>query len=872
MTQKTEEPRLSRFSRWLIRRIFKDEGEAKLGDFMEIYSIFAEEKGRLQAKLRFWWYLIRSIPKYFKDSLHMGGNMFKNYIKIAFRNLRRNKGYSTINITGLIVGIVCFVLMFLYVRFELSFDHFHINSDQIYRFYKKRQAEGTAYLGNPYFTTTPAPLAPALKDEFPEVVNATRISSLYNTLLIHQKYKFYENGLWADNQFLQIFSFPLRQGNPEEVLAKPHSMVVTERLAERFFGSKDPTGEIITFHYGLHKINFQVTGILKNIPANSHLHFDFLASFINLKDMRRNGLENWYSSSDTTYIQLQHGYDYKALENKLPVFLNKYAPERYAKYAGFLQPLKKIHLHSFFNFDIAATNDINNIYIFTAIALIILIIACINYMNLATARSFQRAKEVGMRKVMGAARQQIIRQFLGEAVFLSGLALFGALVLVKFILPLFNSFTQQNLQLNILKNPGIIFVLFAIVILVGHISGSYPAVFLSSVRPIKVLKKEALGSSKGAFMRNILVIFQFSASIILIVCTIVVYGQLKFIKNKDMGFSRDNIVTVRIRDFVISKNIENLKNTLLEHPNVKNISTSESLPLHITNRSSDVKAIDESKQEVNIPLYYSSVDFDYLDTFDIKLLLGRNFAQEFSMDKEQSLILNETAVSHLRWENPIGKRIQLQGKDFAVIGVVKDFHYQPMHLPIEPMALYMEEGFRHSELAVRMSPDNIPQTIAFLKKTYEQYQPLHPFEFTFLDDSFNRIYQREQIFGSIFRIFSFLAIFIACLGLYGLASFTAERRTKEIGIRKVLGASISGIFMYFSLGLSKCVLLANLIAWPIAYYLMDKWLQSFAYRMNLNAWPFILSGLAAFLIALLTISYQSVKAATANPVDSLRYE
>ena len=866
MIHKIKEPQPSRFSKWLIKRIFKDEGEVKLGDFIEIYSTLVEEKGWLQSRLRFWGYLIRSMPEYFKDFLCMGGTMFKNYIKIAFRNLKRNKGYSAINITGLAVGIVCFVLMFLYVRFELSFDNFHKNGDQIYRFYKKRQVEGTAYLGNPYFTSTAAPLAPALKEEYPEVVNSTRISRLNNVLLVHQEKRLYEQGLWADNQFLKIFSFPLRQGNLEKALAEPDSMVVTQRLAEKFFGLEDPMGEIITFR----NTDFRVTGILENIPAHSHLRFDFLVSFINLKDLRRHGLEDWYSNSDTTYIQLGQGYDYRELENKLPVFLDKYAPKRYANYAGFLQPLKKIHLHSFFNFDIAVTNDINNIYMFSAVALIILIIACINYMNLATARSFQRAKEVGMRKVVGAVRRQIIRQFLGEAVFLAGLALLGALALVKFILPLFNSFTQHDLQLNILKNPGIILVLFALVILVGHISGSYPAVFLSAVNPIKVLKKEAFGSRKGTFMRNVLVTFQFSTSIILIVCTMVVYGQLKFIKNKDMGFSREHVVTLRIKDDVIYENIESIKNTLAQHPNVQKISSSNCLPIDIANRS-DAAAVNETKQEVKVSVYHASIDFDYLDTFDIRLLQGRNFSPEFSMDKEQSLILNETAVRHLGWKDPLGKRMQFNGKDFVVIGVVKDFHYQPLYLPIEPMALHMEEE-QHSRLAVRIKPENIPQTIAFLKKTYEQYNPLHPFDFAFLDDSFNRIYQEEQRFGSLFRVFSFLAIFIACLGLYGLASFTTQRRTKEIGIRKVLGASISGIFMLLSRGLSKWVLLANIIAWPFAYYLMNKWLQNFAYRINIGLGIFLASGMTALVIALLTVSYQSIKAATANPVDSLRYE
>jgi putative ABC transport system permease protein len=857
----------SRFAWWILEKlnVYSDRYLIK-EDLEEEYLNLCQTQGKRKARRWLWRQTLLAVSFYARYLFDWRSTMLKNYIKIAFRNLKRNKGYSAINITGLAVGIFCFVLMFLYVRFELSFDNFHKNGDQIYRFYKKRQVEGTAYLGNPYFTSSAAPLAPTLKEEYPEVVNSTRIGSRNNVLLIHQEKKFYERGLWADNQFLKMFSFPLRQGNLEKALAEPDSMVLTKRLAEKFFGSEDPMDEIITFR----NTDFRVTGILEDIPARSHLRFDFLVSFINLKDIRRNGLEDWYSNSDTTYIQLQQGYDYRELENKLPVFLDKYAPKRYANYAGFLQPLKKIHLHSYFNFDIAVTNDINNIYLFTAIALIILIIACINYMNLATAKSFQRAKEVGMRKVVGAARRQIIRQFLGEAVFLAGLALLGALALVKFILPLFNSFTQHDLQLNILKNPGIILVLFVLVILVGHISGSYRAVFLSAVNPIKVLKKEAFGSHKGTFMRNVLVTFQFSASIILIVCTIVVYGQLKFIKNKDMGFNREHVVTLRTKDDVINTNIESIKSTLAQHPNVKSISTSNYLPIDIANRS-DATAINEAKQDVKVSVYHASIDFNYLDTFDIKLLQGRNFSTKFSMDKEQSLILNETAVRHLGWKDPIGMRMHFNRKDFVVIGVVKDFHYQPLHLPIEPMALHMEEEW-HSELAVRIRPENIPQTIAFLKKTYEQYNPRHPFDFSFLDDSFNRIYQEEQKFGFMFRVFSFLAIFIACLGLYGLASFTVERRTKEIGIRKVLGASVSGIFMFLSRGLSKWVLLANIIAWPVAYYLMDRWLQNFAYRIGLSVWIFMLSGLAAFLIALLTVSYQSIKAATANPVDSLRYE
>ena len=782
--------------------------------------------------------------------------------------MKRNKVYSFINIAGLAVGLACFVLILLFVRFELSFDNFHENGDQIYRFYKKREVAGTSYMGNSYFMTTPAILAPTLKETFPEVVNTTRLNEAENTLLAYETKQLYEDGIYADNEFLNIFTFPLVRGSKADALTEPYSIILTKRLAQKIFGSGDPLGKSLRIPE--QENDYKITGIMKDVPDNSHLKFSFIISFLSLKNRNRN-FNDWYRNSYFTYVQLQEGTDSREFEKKIAVFLDRYAPKRLAHYTGYLQPLGRAHLYSHFNFDPAVTGDIKNIYLYSAIAFIILLIACVNYMNLSTARSSQRAKEVGMRKVVGASRREIIRQFLGESTLTAFLALLLGLFLVKIALPMFNSFLGQTTPFDLSESPFLILAILIVILFVGLFSGSYPALFLSSFRPVQILKGVAGRAKKGAGLRNGLVTFQFSISVILIVCTIVVYSQLQFIRHKDPGYNREQVVVVPLRDIRRGEKLEVIKNLLNKNPNVLGVSASSHLPIAIGNRTT-VTVLNSEGEKVKTSMYYALVDFDFLDVFDIKLKAGRNFSRDFSTDPEDAVIINETAAERLGWKDPLGKSCSIQRDwDQKVIGVVKDFHFQSYHLDIEPMALLMK-GFWASYLYVKIRTTDIPRTIAHIRKVYDEHKIHHAFDYYFLDDAFNKAYITEQKFGTLFKIFSVLAVFISALGLFGLASFSAEQKIKEIGIRKVLGASAFNITFLLSRQFMRWILIANLISWPIAYYVMNRWLQSFAYRTSLQVWIFALAAGLALLIALATVSYQSIKAASANPVDSLRYE
>ena len=794
--------------------------------------------------------------------------MFKNYLWAALRNTKKHKGYSLINIGGLAVGMSCFLIILLFVRFELSFDDFHAQGDQIYRFYKKREEAGTGYLGNAYFMTTPAILAPTLKADFPEVVNAARVNGARDRLLSRKEKQFYHDGIYADPEFLEMFTFPLVRRTGPDALAEPFSIILTESLAAKIFGDEDPLGKTLTIPS--RRQPYMVTGIMTDVPPNSHLRFDFIISFITLKTRSRR-FDDWYSNSYFTYVQLQPDTDHKEFEKKITIFLDKYAPKRYAQYTGLLQPLRRAHLHSHFNFDPAVTSDIKNIYLYSAIGFIILLIACVNYMNLATARSSQRAKEVGMRKVVGASRRDIIKQFLGDSTLTAVMAFFLMLLLVKIILPWFNSFVGQEIPFDPGRSPLLILILLGIILFVGIFSGSYPALFLSAFHPTKILKGETGRASKGSGLRNGLVTFQFSISIILVVCTIIVYNQLRFLQRKDPGFNRDHVMVVRLRDNRMKENLDNAKNVLLGNSNILGVTAVSHLPTDIGNRN-DVHTTNSGGEEVVLSTYYAMVDYDFIDTLDVKILAGRNFSRDFSTDPENAVIINETAAQRLGWDDSLGKSFPLQpGWDSQVIGVVKDFHFQPYHLPIEPMALCMRNAW-FSYLCIRIRPVDIPATMAFIRKTYDDHKGFHPFDYHFLDEDFDRVYRSEQKFGATFRLFAGLAIFISALGLFGLASFFAERKTKEIGIRKVLGASVLSIAFLFLRQFVRWVLLANLIAWPLAYYAMHRWLQGFAYRTSLQFWIFALAAGLALVIALITVSYQSIKAATADPVDSLRYE
>ena len=863
------EKRPSRAARWILGKlqVYSTRYFIK-EDMEEEYITLFESEGRRKARNWFWGQTLLAIGYYVRYRLSWRSFMLKNYIKTTLRHMKRNKVYSFINIAGLAVGLACFVLILLFVRFELSFDDFHENGEQIYRFYKKREVAGLSYMGNSYFMTTPAILAPTLKETFPEVVNAMRLNEAENMLLTNEGKQFYEDGIYADNEFLKMFTFPLVRGSMADALTEPYSIVLTESLAQTIFGREDSMGK--SLRIPAQENDYKITGIMKDVPANSHLKFNFIISFISQESRNRN-LNDWYRSSYFTYVQLQEGTDTREFEKKIAVFLDRYAPKRLAHYTGYLQPLGRAHLYSHFNFDPAVTGDIKNIYLYSAIAFIILLIACVNYMNLSTARSSQRAKEVGMRKVVGASRREIIRQFLGESTLTAFLALLLGLFLVKTALPMCNSFLGQTIPFDLSESPFLVLALLIVILLVGLFSGSYPALFLSSFPPVWILKGKTGRAKKGAGLRNGLVTFQFSISIILIVCTIVVYSQLQFIRHKDPGYNREQVVVVPLKDIQMGEKLEVIKDLLNKNPNVLGVSASSHLPIAIGNRNT-ITVLNSQGEKVKISIYYALVDFDFLDVFDIKLKAGRNFSRDFSTDPEDAVIINETAAERLGWKDPLGKAYSFQGpEDQKVIGVVKDFHFQSYHLDIEPMALLMK-GFWASYLYVKIRTTDIPGTIAHIQKVYDEHKIHHAFDYYFLDDAFNRAYQAEQKFGTTFRIFSILAILISALGLFGLASFSLEQKTKEIGIRKVLGASAFSITFLLSRQFMRWIFIANLISWPIAYYSMNRWLQSFAYRTSLQVWIFALAAGLSLLAGLATVSYQAVKAAVTNPVDSLRYE
>jgi len=878
MINKIKEPQPSRFSKWLIKRIFKDEGEVKLGDFMEIYSTLAEEKGRLQARLRFWWYLIRSIPEYFRGSLCIGGTMFKNYLKIALRNIKRHKGYSIINIAGLSVGLMCCILILLYVKYEFSYDRYHENADNIYRVVMK--FPGIVYMGSDMYNASPGGLKAALMEDFPEVIYATR-ATRRRAYIYYKNNPFEERGMFfVDPEFFKIFSFPLISGDPETAVKEPFSMLITQKIAKKYFGNEDPVGKIINVG---RKYDYMVTGILENCPENSHFTFDILASFNSLytTDGKEN-IETWSGFNDlwNTYLLLQENFNPDDLESKFPAMAKKYGGEDYEG-EFHLRPLTSIHLHSDINFEIEANGNILYIYLFSAIAFFIMMIACLNYMNLATARAATRFKEIGIRKVVGADRRHIIRQFLGESMIFTITGLFISIIFVELLLPSFGSFIDKNLEFNFCSDYLLLLYLICVALIVGLISGSYPALFMSALKPVNVIKGSLSTGSvrkRSSAFRNSLVVVQFVISIVMIVCTLTVYNQLDFIKNSKLGFKKDHIITGSIFDSNLRNNLELFKTELSRYPQILDVYVNGDLPVTIS-ASNYARWEGLAEGEEGHLTYGAEVNYNFLDFFEIELIEGRNFSKEFTTDTSQAFILNETAVKITGWNEPIGKKYSLWGREGLVIGVIKDFHNTSLHLKVEPMALWLTSpnipnilNRTINDFAIKISSDDIPGTLAFIEDKFKEYSPDYPFNYSFLDERVDRIYRSEQRLGQIFSYFTFIAIFISCLGLFGLASFTAEQRTKEIGIRKVLGASVSGIIMLLSRNFVKWVLAANVLAIPIAYIAMNRWLQNFAYRTHIGIWTFVISVAMALMIALISVSYQSVKAATANPVDSLRYE
>ncbi len=807
--------------------------------------------------------------------------MLKNYIKIALRNLIRHRTYTFINIFGLAIGIICCLLILVYVQDELNYDRYHEKADQVYRIINAGTIRGNQI----EIPLVSGPWGPAMVEEFPEVLKAVRIKPPDSRWVIeHGDRKFFEKGLYfVDTTFFEVFDVEMVTGDPETVLNAPYSMVITEEMAEKYFGEEDPVGKIIV---GDNWMNFNITGIMKKHPPSTHMNYDFLVNFETLnkainpviKQLNYGDLStNWQNFRIYTYLLLEKNADSEAVVVKMRTLLEERLGRGF-RIAGvelnpYLQKLTDIHLKSNLEGELGPNSDESYIYIFSAVALFILLIACINFMNLSTARSETRAKEVGIRKAVGADRFQLIKQFLSESSIFTLFASVIACFAVLFLLIPFNAIADKNISGSDLINSQTIFSLIGLVIIVGAVSGSYPAFLLSAFRPAEVLSGKMRKGASSGLLRKILVVVQFSISVFLIIGLSIIYSQMEYIKNRRLGFNKENILAVPLSDPAPRNNYESYKNALLSNSSVINVSASSTIPGGLFGIAL-LRPVGRPANE-NLTVQITAVDYDFLETFGMELQEGRDFSREFASDMNSALLLNEEAVKQFGFDPELDKRLTRPGQGqvvLPVIGVLKDYHFKSLHQKIEPFVLSLGSEQAFAWVFIKTTGANMSRVMQFAEKEWQRINPGHPFDYTFVDNSIAMMYQSEMRLSRLFSIFTGIAIFIACLGLFGLASFTVEQRTKEIGIRKVLGASISGIVIILSKEYVKWIVLANVLAWPAAYVVLNQWLKNFAYRTDIEIGIFFLSAVLALAIALLTVSYQSIKAALADPVESLRYE
>lgn len=810
--------------------------------------------------------------------------MFKNYFKIAFRNLWKNKGYSTINIFGLAVGLATCLVIILFVVDELSYDRFYKNSDRIYRINSDIRFGGS----NLHFTQTSDMMGQLLKKDYPQVEEYTRIYNNSGDKLLKKGTEFINEQKVAhvDSTFFSVFQLPVIDGDTRTALDAPNTVVITESAAKKYFNDIHVLGKTIEEKDGNSTIPYKVTAVIKDIPHNSQMNFEFLFSMKNV-NYRWGQLT---SHNFQTYLLLKKGTDYKAFEKKFDAYIDKYvmpeakaymninSMEEFRKAGNNLQysmiPLTKIHLYSDYSFEITPPGNIQYVYIFGAVALFILLIACINFINLSTARSASRAKEVGIRKTLGTERKTLIIQFLVESTITVVISLVIALFITWLILPFFNDVAGKSIRLNELINGKILAVIILLPFVVGLLAGSYPAMFLSKFNPITVLKGNTNTSYKKSNLRNVLVIFQFTTSIFLIIGTIIVYKQLNYIQTKKLGFNKDQVLVINGTG-ALGNNAKSFKEEVLAMTGVSNGTLSSFLPVSSSSRNDNSyskEAVMNAKNGIDMQTW--TVDYDYIKTMGMEIIKGRNFSRDFA--DSTSTIINETTAKFLGYENPVGQKLYTfsdnnsQKRAFEIIGVVKNFHFESLRQNIGPLCMRL--GNDNGLASFKIAAGNAKSLIAQIENRWKAMAPGLPFSYRFLDDSFNEMYNSEQRIGKLAISFAILAIVIACLGLFGLATYMAEQRTKEIGIRKVLGASVGNVVNMLSKDFIILVLIASVIAFPLAWWAMHNWLQDFAFRITIGWWIFIAAGTIAFLIALITVSSQAIKAALSNPVKSLRTE
>ncbi|MBE7172077.1 MAG: ABC transporter permease [Williamsia sp.] len=808
--------------------------------------------------------------------------MFRNYLKIAFRNLLKSKGYSAINITGLAVGLATGLVILLFVLDETNYDRYNQKADRIYR------VDGDIRFGGDHYILAVAPdaMGSALLKDYPQIEQAVRFRN-YGGMRVKKGDEWIQEDrvISTDSTLFDVFTLPLIEGNARTALANPHTVVITEQVAKKYFNSTAVLGKVLQVNDA---VNYTITGVIRNIPSGSHFNFDFFLPLADASESREN---NWVSNNFNTYIVLKEGADPKALEAQLDLLAERYiGPQvksamninmddfkksgNWVRYS--LTPLTRIHLYSDKTAELAPNGSVQYVYIFSAIAGFILLIACVNFMNLSTARSANRAREVGIRKVLGSRRLQLVYQFLAESFLITCISLLLALGLVLLLLPLFNQVSGKELRVASLGKQGFLTLMIPLVLVVGFVAGSYPALFLSSFRPVSILKGKLATGLKGGWLRSGLVVFQFTITVVLLVATVVVQSQLNFIRNKQIGFNRAQVLVVQHTNALSRQAAIHFREDLLNISGVQAATLTGYLPTSGSRSDSPLFPDATLNQKRAVSMQTWNIDEYYIPTLGMHMSKGRNFSSGFPTDSS-AVIINEAAAKLLGFDDPLNKPLYQMNsftkKDvsaYTIIGVVKDFNFNSIRQRVTPLALFLRPS--RGSLALRIQSANLTSLIGQVRQQWKALLPNQPFDYTFMDDDFNRIYQSEHRVGRIALSFSALAIFIACLGLFGLVTYAAEQRTREIGIRKVLGASVSSIVNMLSKDFLKLVVLSLFVAFPLAWWGMNKWLEDFAYRISIGWWIFAAAGLTALLIALLTVSFQAIKAALMNPVKSLRTE
>jgi len=803
--------------------------------------------------------------------------MLRHFFQIAWRNLMKRKLYSFINFAGLTIGMGCCVLITLYVQNELSYDRYHANSDRIYRVTQTFRALQPGENPGPpapqdFWVWGCAPVGPALQADFPEIEKVVRFMSPNSILLQHGDRRIQQdNLLYMDSTAFDVFSWKMLFGDPHTALIAPNSIVLTRSVAEKFFGNANPVGQTLRAD---NQVNFLVTGVMQDVPSNSQFNFNGLISMATEREQRSDIFGFWGYVDFYSYLLLKPNANIQSLREKAAAFVKRHNPDD----KGYVISFEKMtdgYLHSMAVRQPGPTGSLTNVYLFSCIAVFIMLIACINFMNLSTARSLERAKEVGVRKVLGVRPSRLVGQFLAESILLSIFAGIVALLLASVCIPLIGQLSGKDLVVVNVFSARIVLAMVAFSMLVGIVAGIYPAWFLSEFKAITVLKGKFNPSGKGISLRKALVVFQFTVSIVLIAGTIIVFRQLAFVNQRDLGFRKDQMLIVDFEgDGEVEQHIETIKTTISREPGVISVAASRAVPGEFLPNAGTSIETPDGKMGQQEPFIYE-IDFDFIPTFQIPLVAGRNYSRAFQTDSAESMVVNEAAARLYGYKNPadaVGKKFEQWGRKGIIIGVVKDFNFRSLHQKVEPLTLRYGYPYNLNRIAVAVKGDNIPATIAHLKSTWDKLAPQRPFLYHFLDQSFNEQYQADQQFGKLFTFFSCLSIFIACLGLFGLSTFMAQERVKEIGIRKVLVSSQTSIVVLLSRDFIKLVIVAILISVPVCLWVMNDWLQGFAYRIRIGPAVFLESGAVALAIALATMTWQSLRAAMANPVRSLRNE